>query len=202
MMTETDLKELIKRSNESCELCAATSTAVLKIDLVIYEVPDSPNNIKDTSILICNTCSEQLNDKARVDVNHWRALNESMWSPVPAVQVVVYRMLEYLRPHGWPADLLEMMYLEDDTIKWAEDGIKRGPVIIHKDVNGNALQKGDNIVLIKDLDVKGTSFIAKRGTPVRNITLVHDNENQIEGKVNGTQIVILTQFVKKIINDR
>lgn len=197
-MSEIDLKELIKRSSASCELCGAKSTIESKVDLVIYEVPDSPKNIKETSILICYTCSEQLNANDAIDINHWRALNESMWSPVPAVQVVVYRMLERLRLERWPVDLLEVMYLDDDTRLWAEKGIQRGPVIIHKDINGNVLQKGDNIMLTKDLDVKGTSFIAKRGTPVRNITLVHDNADQIEGKANGTQIVILTQFVKKI----
>jgi protein PhnA len=40
-------------------------------------------------------------------------------------------------------------------------------------------------------------LVAKRGTAVRNITLVHDNAEQIEGKVEGQRIVILTQFVKK-----
>ena len=51
--------------------------------------------------------------------------------------------------------------------------------------------------MIKDLDVKGTSFTAKRGTAVRGISLVADNPEQIEGRVNGTQIIILTKYVKK-----
>jgi len=59
------------------------------------------------------------------------------------------------------------------------------------------LAAGDTVTLIKDLDVKGTSFVAKRGTSVRNISLVKNNEQQIEGRVNGTQIVILTKFVKR-----
>ena len=58
------------------------------------------------------------------------------------------------------------------------------------------LQAGDNIVIIKDLNVKGTSFVAKRGTAVRGISLT-DNPEHIEGRVNGTRIVILTCFVKK-----
>ena len=53
------------------------------------------------------------------------------------------------------------------------------------------------MVIIKDLNVKGTSFVAKRGTAVRGIRLVPDNPTQIEGRVNGQQIVILTEFVKK-----
>lgn len=190
-------KQLEDRSGNACELCAATDTLEVKVNLDTYQVPDSPKNVKDITILACETCRTQLEDESLVDANHWRALNDSMWSPVPAVQVVVYRMLDQLRPHGWPVDLIDMMYLEDSTKQWAEDGIHRGPKIIHKDVNGNILQRGDSIVIIKDLPVKGSSLIAKRGTAVRNISLVHDNANQIEGKVGPTQVVLLTEFVKK-----
>ncbi|AGC78328.1 phosphonoacetate hydrolase [Nonlabens dokdonensis] len=195
------LKQLEERSGNACELCGATDSLEQKVHLDVYEVPDSPKNVKDTSILACETCRTQLEDESLVDPNHWRALNDSMWSPVPAVQVVVYRMLDQLRPHGWPVDLIDMMYMEEDTKQWAEDGIQRGPKIIHKDVNGNILQRGDSIVLIKDLDVKGAGFTAKRGTPVRNITLVYDNAGQVEGRVNGINIVILTEYVKKTSKD-
>jgi len=50
--------------------------------------------------------------------------------------------------------------------------------------------------LIKDLDVKGAGFTAKRGTAVRNISLT-SNPEHIEGRVNGTRIVLLTCFLKK-----
>ena len=50
---------------------------------------------------------------------------------------------------------------------------------------------------LPDLDVKGSGFTAKRGTAVRSISLVEDNAGQIEGRINGQQIVILTQYVKK-----
>lgn len=187
----TLLKELETRAGNACELCTATHS------LSIYDVPHSPSDVKDTTILVCKTCLDQLNGDIDVAPNHWRALNDSMWSTVPAVQVVVFRMLDQLKGEGWPIDLLEMMYLEDETRTWAEDGIQRGEVIVHRDSNGHILEKGDSIVLIKDLDVKGANFTAKRGTPVRNISLVHDNANQVEGKVNGQHIVILTQYVKK-----
>lgn len=191
------MKELLERAQHQCELCTASDSLELKVNLSTYEVPDSPSNIKDTTIIVCANCNNQLKNEDAIDPNHWRCLNDSMWSTVPAVQVVSYRMLDHLKPYGWSADLLDMMYLEDDTRQWAEDGIHRGPKIIHKDVNGNILQQGDSIVLIKDLVVKGANFIAKRGTPVRNIILVHDNENQIEGRVGDQHIVILTQYVKK-----
>ena len=70
-------------------------------------------------------------------------------------------------------------------------------VVKHVDSNGVVLEVGDTVTLIKDLDVKGANFTAKRGTAVRGISLVADNPEHIEGRVNGQQIVILTKFVKK-----
>jgi protein PhnA len=135
-----------------------------------------------------------------MDGNHWRCLNDSMWSEVTAVQVMSWRMLQRLKAEGWPQDLIDMMYLDDETLEWAKadgDGEERDESEIHKDSNGAELKSGDTVVLIKDLNVKGGGFTAKRGTAVRNISLVHDNPAHIEGKVNGQQIVILTQYVKK-----
>ena len=68
---------------------------------------------------------------------------------------------------------------------------------LHKDSNGHVLQNGDSVVLIKSLDVKGSTLTAKLGTVVKNIRIVEDNTEQIEGKVEGQQIVILTKYVRK-----
>jgi protein PhnA len=62
------------------------------------------------------------------------------------------------------------------------------------------LSNGDNVVLVKSLDVKGATFSAKVGTVVRKIHLVEDNAEQIEGRVNDSMIVILTKYVKKSAN--
>jgi protein PhnA len=189
------IKSLQDRSGNQCELCASTS------NLSIYNVPPNGYGTVDDSVLICETCKTQLENPESVDSNHWRCLNESMWSEVDAVKVISWRMLNRLRNEGWSRDLLEMMYLEDDVKKWAEasgDGIADDDKIIHKDANGVILETGDTVVLIKDLNVKGGGFTAKRGTAVRKIVLVHDNAEQIEGKVEGQQIVILTQYVKKM----
>ena len=186
-------RELGKRSNNTCELCGATE------NLKVYTVePAKEESIKD-SIHICENCNHQIDNPEKMDPNHWRCLNDSMWSEVPAVQVMAWRMLTRLRGEGWPADLLEMLYLDEETLEWAKatgEG-EEGSDIIHKDSNGAILSYGDSVTLIKDLNVKGSSMVAKRGTAVRNITLVHDNAEQIEGKVNGQQIVLLTQYVKK-----
>ncbi len=191
MSVEAILKE---RSDSTCELCAT------KDNLCIFPVPDSPEEAENTSVLICNTCREQIEDPEKIQVNHWRCLNDSMWSQFPAVQVMAFRMLSRLKSEGWPQDLLEMMYMEEEVKEWAKAGIKSentAEEIVHKDSNGAVLEAGDTVVLTKDLNVKGSSLTAKRGTAVRRISLVHDNAEQIEGKVEGQQIVILTKFVKK-----
>ena len=68
---------------------------------------------------------------------------------------------------------------------------------IHKDSNGDVLANGDTVVLTQQLNVKGASFNAPKGTIVRKIRLVPDNTEQIEGKINDQTIVILTRFVRK-----
>ena len=187
-------KELHTRSGSKCELCNSTD------NLSVYEVPPSSNGSADESVLICQTCIEQIDNPEKVDINHWRCLNETMWTEVPAVQVMVWRMLTRLRAEGWPQDLLDMLYLEEDTLAWAEaigERHDQQDEVKHIDSNGSVLQSGDNVVLIKDLNVKGGGFTAKRGTAVRGVSLVADNAEEIEGRVSGQQIVILTKFVKK-----
>jgi protein PhnA len=93
-----------------------------------------------------------------------------------------------------------MMYLDEETLVWAGatgEGEDDEGKIIHKDSNGNILKDGDSVVLIKDLDVKGANFTAKRGAADNNIKLVWNNADQIEGRVEGQHIVILTQYLKK-----
>lgn len=188
-------KELIKRANAFCELCNASD------ELSVYEVPNSPIRGEDGSILICKICIEQIEDPSKVNVNHWRCLNDSMWSAVPAVQVMAWRMLQRLKLEGWPQDLLDIMYLDEEMQDWAAaegDGVDNSNALVHRDSNGVILEAGDNVVLIKDLKVKGSSMVAKQGTAVRRISLDHENAEYIEGKVDGQQIVIITKYVKKI----
>ncbi|MEH6765904.1 MAG: PhnA domain-containing protein [Aequorivita antarctica] len=187
-------KSLQERSGNTCELCGSEES------LSVYEVPNSPRDVAEVSLLICNTCNEQIEDPEKVVPNHWRCLNDSMWSTVPAVQVMAWRMLNRLKAEGWPQDLLDMMYLEDETKEWAKAGVaeSQAEAVIHRDSNGVILEAGDSVVLIKDLKVKGSSMVAKQGTAVRRISLDHENEKYIEGKVDGQQIVLITDFVKKI----
>lgn len=188
------LTELKARSATTCELCGAIP------NLEVYEVPPVSTGGLDESILACETCRTQIEDPELMNANHWRCLNDSMWSEHDSVKVVVWRMLSRLKSEGWPKDLLEMMYLEDTVLAWAKvtgEGLAESEKIIHRDANGVILENGDNVVLIKDLKVKGSSMVAKQGTAVRRISLDRDNADYIEGKVDGQQIVIITNFVKK-----
>jgi protein PhnA len=113
---------------------------------------------------------------------------------------MAWRMLTRLSAEGWPQELLDMLYLDEDTLAWAEaagEGDSDEHAVKHLDSNGAVLDAGDTVILTKDLNVKGANFTAKRGTAVRGISLVPDNPEHIEGRVNGQQIVILTRFVKK-----
>lgn len=180
---------LYARSNEKCELCASTS------DLSVYSLPHSPDETANCAVLVCGHCLSQITTSEGLDFTHWRCLNDAMWSTVPAVQVLAYRMLHKCNSEAWAQDALDMIYLEEDIKAWADAGVAddQEPTL---DVNGVALSAGDSVTIIKDLDVKGANFTAKRGTPVRNIGL-SDNPLHIEGKVNGQRIVIIAAYTKK-----
>ena len=188
-------RDLHKRSNSKCELCSNTE------NLKIYEVQPTKNGGIDERLMACNTCIDQIDNPEKTDANHWRCLNDSMWSEHTAVQVVAWRLLSRLRNEGWPQDLLDMLYLDEDVLAWAQatgEGEIPEDKIIHRDSNGAIIEAGDSVVLIKDLPVKGSSMIAKRGTAVRRVSLDHENAEYIEGKVDGQRHVIITKYVKKI----
>lgn len=67
-----------------------------------------------------------------------------------------------------------------------------------KDSNGNVLQDGDTVTVIKDLKVKGSSLVVKVGTKVKNIRLV-DGDHDIDCKIDGIGAMKLkSEFVKKV----
>ncbi len=179
------------RSGDHCELCEASD------DLAVYQVEPIEHLDVDSCAYLCATCRSQINDKTLTEANHWRCLNDSMWSEVPAVKVLAWRMLTRLSAEGWPRDLLDMMYLEDEQLHWAQATGEGQAETAHTDCHGAKLSAGDTVTLVKDLKVKGAGFTAKQGTAVRNISLVADNSAQIEGKVASQRIVILTEYVKK-----
>ncbi len=188
--------QLIERSGNSCELCGTSD------NLSVYTVPPNDNIQINSSLYVCDKCLKQLDKKEELDATHWNCLRDSMWSEVPAVQVVAWRLLNRLKHETWAADAIDMLYLDDDKLAWAQatgEHLESDTDEMHRDCNGTLLQSGHSITLIKSLDVKGTQINAKIGTVVKNIKLVSDNTGQIEGKIEGQQIVILTTFVRKMV---
>lgn len=70
-------------------------------------------------------------------------------------------------------------------------------VVVQRDANGNILANGDSIILIKDLKLKGSSTVIKKGAKAKNIRLT-DEEGLIECSIDGMKgIVLKTEFIKK-----
>ncbi len=182
-------KNLELRAGGKCELCGAEG------ELFAFTVTGA--NSED--IALCSTCMDSVGEPL-LNANHWRCLGESIWSGVPAVQVASYRILKKLSDEGetWAGDILEIAYLEPEVLEWANEGLQSEEnAEPTRDSNGTILNEGDSVTIIKDLEVKGTGFTAKQGTKVTNIHLTN-NPEQIEGRVNGVKIVLLSKFLKKV----
>jgi protein PhnA len=180
----------------ACALCAASDATLVTL------APGA-----DVALL-CPTCATALAGDITPGPR-WRCLGDAIWSEDAATQIAAWRLLTAMPDEGWAVDLLDTVYLDPEVLARAQSGAQSGartgaqpgdaalPGVEHRDSNGVLLAPGDTVMLIKDLPVKGSSMVAKRGTAVRGIRLVPDNAAQIEGRVNGQQIVILCQFVKK-----
>ena len=109
-------KDLTRRARSQCELCASSGEK-----LMAHEVPPAPMEpILEHCLFICQTCVDQIRNPARRDPDHWRCLNASVWSEVPAVQVTAVRLLRALKKEQWAGALLEQIYLEPDIEAWLE----------------------------------------------------------------------------------
>ncbi len=164
----------------SCELCESSE------ELREYKVEP-----KEEFITICSRCASSIDEPSK-DKNHWHCLNDTMWSQEPKVQVMAYRILTKLGSQ----DMVDMMYLEPEVLEWAKNGLEKEEVEPTRDSNGTILNEGDSVTIIKDLVVKGAGFTAKQGTTVKNIHIA--DSKSIEGRVNGTRIVLLSKFLKKL----
>jgi protein PhnA len=189
-MTTITEKRVRDRSGSRCEISGSDE------NLVVYLVEPKTEASPENCILITKALKDQIENPETMNPNDWRGLSDSMWNENLPVQIVSWRMHARLKN----MDMLEMMYLDEDALEWAKatgEADDDEGKIVHKDSNGNVLLDGDSVVLIKDLDVKGATFTAKRGAAVHNIKLVWDDANLIEGRVENQSIFILTQYVKK-----
>ena len=169
-----------------CELCASEDGVSL------VELPVSDGS-EEQSVYLCSNCKTQI-ESGELDENHFNCLNDAMWSETPAAKVMSYILFSRLGRQ----DMIDMMYLEEDELKLAEQAVNaEANKVTFRDANGVELLAGDSIVILKDLDVKGAGFTAKRGTTVTRISLPNDMDDHVEGRVNGTKIYLKTEFIKK-----
>ena len=169
-----------------CELCTSSE------DVTVMELPVSDGS-DEQSVYVCANCKGQI-ESGDLDENHFNCLNDSMWSETPAAKIMSYILWNKLGRQ----DMIEMMYLEEDELKLAEQAVNaEANKLVYKDSNGVELHAGDSIVILKDLEVKGAGFTAKRGTTVTRIGLAPGDAGHVEGRVNGTKIFIKTEFIKK-----
>ncbi len=185
--------QLQNRSNNVCEICSEKDD-----NLNAYAVPPKNDDSIDNVVVLCSNCYGKITTSDFSDANYWRFLTGSIWSETPAVQALSYKLLVKLKAEEWAAETLDSVFLEETITEWAnaEDELEANKVV-HKDSFGVELELGDTVILTQNLNVKGANFIAPKGTVVRKIRLVPDNAEQIEGKIEGETIVILTKYVRK-----
>ncbi len=175
--------------NTACDLCSSTQ------GLTLTQVRTK------ASVTVCEKCQNALVSQDFSDHRHWQCLHEAIWNEKTEVKVLCYKILSSLRSEPWAQDLLDQILLEEADLKWAQSSLDNEqsandtkPTI---DSNGAVLLEGDSVTLIKDLEVKGAGFTAKRGTLVKNIRLT-SNPEHVDARVNGIQIVLVAKFLKKI----
>lgn len=109
-------KDLARRAKSKCEITGASG-----VSLWPYEVPpvaDEPDI--DRTLLISEECHEMLDHPDRLAGRGWQCLAEAVWSEMPAVQVVCWRMLnELAKREDWAREVLEDVILDPEVEAWA-----------------------------------------------------------------------------------
>ena len=178
---------LKERAQGLCELCTTNNAAHA------YAVSPKNSDLIENEVALCDQCVSIL--EGAEAGSHWQCLAGSIWNAAPSVQALSYRILFGVRDQEWANEIITSVELDETVVTWAASAYQVSAK--HLDSNGIELENGDTIVLTQQLNVKGASFMAPKGTIVRKIRLVPDNAEQIEGKINGDTIVILSKFVKK-----
>ncbi|MDA3810424.1 MAG: hypothetical protein PF518_08860 [Spirochaetaceae bacterium] len=110
-------KNLVRRSGSSCELCGASG-----IFLAIYELPPVPQTPDfDRCLFICEECKGQLENPKRMNPDHWRCLNNTIWSETAAIQALSLRLLKKIATvHHWAEELLDQVYPDPEVEEMAD----------------------------------------------------------------------------------
>ena len=110
-------KDLARRAKSKCELTGASG-----VPLRPYEVPpvgEDPDI--ERTLLISEACHEVLENPKRLKGREWQCLAEVVWSEMPAVQVVAWRMLnELAKREDWAREVMEELFLDEEVEAWAK----------------------------------------------------------------------------------
>jgi protein PhnA len=109
-------KDLARRAKSKCELTGAAG-----VPLWPYEVPPTGAEPDiERTLLVSEECLEMLEYPDRLAGRHWQCLAETVWSEMPAVQVVAWRMLwELAKREDWAREVLEEVFLDPEVEQWA-----------------------------------------------------------------------------------
>ena len=113
-------RALARRSGSRCDLCETSG-----VRLEATEVPPLPDEPElDRCVFICETCRDDVTGDHIRDARHWRCLENTAWSEIPAVQVNAVRLLRRLEKSGelWAEDLLESLYISEEVQSWLDGG--------------------------------------------------------------------------------
>ncbi len=110
-------KDLARRAKSKCELTGAAG-----VPLRPYEVPPvAAEPDLDRTLLLSEACHEVLERPQKLAGRGWQCLAETIWSEMPAVQVVSWRMLTYLaKREDWAREVIEEVFLDPEVEEWAK----------------------------------------------------------------------------------
>lgn len=110
-------KELARRAKSKCELTGAAG-----VPLRPYEVPPVPADPElGRTLLLSEACHDVLENPKRLAGREWQCLAEAVWSEMPAVQVVAWRMLNHLaKREDWAREVVEELFLDEEVEAWAK----------------------------------------------------------------------------------
>lgn len=109
-------KDLARRAKSKCELCETSG-----VKLVPYELEPVPAEPEfDNCLMICENCNEQASEPRKFKPGeHWRCLAGTVWSEVPAVQVMAARLLKrQAGDQDWAREALDGLFLDEEIEEW------------------------------------------------------------------------------------
>ena len=109
-------KDLARRAKSKCEICEASGTRLMP-----YEVePVPPEPEFENCILVCESCKKSISEPRKFQAGeHWRCLAETVWSEIPAVQVVAVRLLKRQEnSQPWAREALDGLFLDEELEDW------------------------------------------------------------------------------------